>query len=73
MATTTMTVYKKDGTKVELGRAEALTLIQAGQATLEPYVETAADNRNIETASMPAPAKPTKKAPTKKKATAKKG
>ena len=57
---------KATGEKLELGRAEALTLLQAHQATLAPYVETAADNRDIETASAPAPVK-AKKAPVKAK------
>lgn len=72
MATSKMSVYLRDGTKLELGRADALTLIQAGQATEQPWVETAADNRNIETAAEPVATKPAKKAPAKKKA-AKKG
>ena len=75
MSSQTMIVYLRDGTRLELGRADAITLIQSGQATEQPWVETAADNRNIETASEPAPAPakkaPTKKAPTKKRASKK--
>lgn len=71
MATTKLTVYV-DGEKRVLGHAEALTLLQAHQATIDPPAQTrtAADTRSVETAAAPAAPKP-KKAPAAKKAPSK--
>lgn len=63
----TMTVYDRDGEPHELGRAEALILLQSGKATLEPVacVESAAQVAEVETAAEPS--KPKARKPAAKK------
>lgn len=72
MSQSKMVVYV-DGEKRELGQAEAMVLLQAHRATVDPPEgRTAADTADVETAAKPAPKKAAKKAPAKKKAASKK-